>query len=90
MRKVLSVLLPLFLCSFGLTAWGAEKSLKLGVIAELTGDMPAVGASCKNAAEMAVKEINAAGGVQVGKPVSYTHLDVYKRQKYRCCLFWRE
>ncbi len=67
MRKVLSVLLPLFLCSFGLTAWGAEKSLKLGVIAELTGDMPAVGASCKNAAEMAVKEINAAGGVQVGK-----------------------
>ncbi|MBL8259354.1 MAG: ABC transporter substrate-binding protein, partial [Candidatus Competibacteraceae bacterium] len=41
--------------------------MKLGVIAELTGDMPAVGTSCKNAAEMAVKEINAAGGLQVGK-----------------------
>jgi branched-chain amino acid transport system substrate-binding protein len=29
--------------------------------------MPAVGASCRNAAEMAVKEVNAAGGLQVGK-----------------------
>ncbi|MEI2781726.1 MAG: ABC transporter substrate-binding protein [Candidatus Competibacter sp.] len=67
MRKVLSLLLPVLLCTVGMTAWGAEKTLKLGVIAELTGDMPAVGTSCKNAAEMAVKEINAAGGVQVGK-----------------------
>ncbi|MFO1421399.1 MAG: ABC transporter substrate-binding protein [Candidatus Competibacteraceae bacterium] len=53
--------------SLGATAWSAEKTLKLGVIAELTGDMPAVGASCRNAAEMAVKEVNAAGGLQVGK-----------------------
>ncbi|HAO34368.1 MAG TPA: ABC transporter substrate-binding protein [Candidatus Competibacter sp.] len=67
MRKVLSLLLPVFLCSFGVSAWSAEKTLKLGVIAELTGDMPAVGTSCKNAAEMAVKEINAAGGLSVGK-----------------------
>lgn len=42
------------------------KTIKIGVIAELTGDMPAVGASCKNAAQMAVKEINAAGGLNVG------------------------
>ena len=28
MRKVLSVLLPLFLCSFGLTAWGAEEAAR--------------------------------------------------------------
>lgn len=67
MRKVLSLSMAVFLCTFGLAAWGAEKTLKLGVIAELTGDMPAVGTSCKNAAEMAVKEVNAAGGVQVGK-----------------------
>ena len=39
--------------------------LTIGVIAELTGDIPAVGASCKNAAEMAVAEINEAGGVKV-------------------------
>ncbi len=67
MRKTLSLLLLTVLVSLGMTAWGAEKTLKLGVIAELTGDMPAVGASCRNAAEMAVKEINEAGGLQVGE-----------------------
>ncbi|HEX7616914.1 MAG TPA: ABC transporter substrate-binding protein [Thermoanaerobaculia bacterium] len=49
--------------------WACGKSelpdLAIGVIAELSGDIPAVGASCKNAAEMAVAEINDAGGVKV-------------------------
>lgn len=67
MRRILSLLLVSVLVSLGATAWGAEKTIKLGVIAELTGDMPAVGASCRNAAELAVKEVNAAGGLQVGK-----------------------
>ena len=67
MRKTLSLLLVSALLAVGGSAWGAEKTLKLGVIAELTGDMPAVGTSCKNAAELAVKEVNAAGGLQVGK-----------------------
>lgn len=40
--------------------------LKIGVIAELTGDIPAVGDSCKKAAELAVAEINDAGGVKIG------------------------
>lgn len=46
----------------------SEKSptVKIGVIAELTGDMPAVGESCKKAAEMAAKEINDAGGLETG------------------------
>lgn len=39
--------------------------IKIGVIAELTGEIPAVGASCKNAAEMAVKTINDSGGIEV-------------------------
>lgn len=39
--------------------------IKIGVIAELTGDIPAVGDSCKKAAELAVAEINDAGGVTV-------------------------
>lgn len=43
-----------------------SDGVKVGVIAELTGDIPAVGASCKNAAEMAVKEINDAGGLEIG------------------------
>lgn len=45
---------------------GGNNTVKVGVIAELTGDVPAVGASCKNAAEMAAKEINDAGGIKIG------------------------
>ncbi len=45
---------------------GQANTIKVGVVAELTGDIPAVGASCKNAAEMAVQEINDAGGLDVG------------------------
>ena len=33
----------------------AADVVKVGVIAELTGDIPAVGASCKNAAELALR-----------------------------------
>jgi len=44
---------------------GSDSSVKVGLIAELTGDIPAVGASCRNAAEMAVKEINDAGGIEI-------------------------
>jgi branched-chain amino acid transport system substrate-binding protein len=58
-----------FAAAVGLILSGCGKSsdgIKVGVIAELTGDVPAVGASCKNAAEMAVKEINDAGGLDVG------------------------
>jgi branched-chain amino acid transport system substrate-binding protein len=39
--------------------------IKIGVIAELSGDIPAVGDSCKKAAELAVAEINEGGGVKV-------------------------
>ncbi len=41
-------------------------SVKIGLNTELTGEMPAVGASSKNAAELFVGGINAAGGVDVG------------------------
>jgi len=64
MKKSAVFLATAILLGFALTA-GAE-SVRVGVIAEITGDMPAVGASCRNAAEMAVKEINAAGGLKVG------------------------
>jgi branched-chain amino acid transport system substrate-binding protein len=42
-----------------------ESTLRIGAIVELTGDMPAVGASSRNAAELAVSEANAAGGIAV-------------------------
>ena len=66
MKKILSLLMPLILISFCTVGWARESTINVGLIAELTGDMPAVGASCKNAAEMAIKEINDAGGIQIG------------------------
>ena len=59
----------LFLLALATLFGGCGKKelpdLAIGVIAELSGDIPAVGTSCKNAAEMAVAEINEAGGVKV-------------------------
>jgi len=40
-------------------------TLRIGAIVEMTGDMPAVGASSRNSAELAVSELNAAGGITV-------------------------
>jgi branched-chain amino acid transport system substrate-binding protein len=42
-----------------------QDTIKVGLIVELTGDMPAVGASSRNAAQLAVGEINAAGGIAI-------------------------
>lgn len=42
------------------------ETIKIGLNAELTGGVPVVGASCKNAAELAVEEVNNAGGLEVG------------------------
>jgi len=68
MRKTPLLIVLALLVSFLLVACGSEKSdaIRIGVIAELTGDMPAVGESCRKAAEMAVKEVNNAGGLEVG------------------------
>lgn len=41
-------------------------TIKIGLNVELTGGIPVVGASCKNAAELAVAEVNDAGGLEVG------------------------
>ncbi len=43
-----------------------ENQIKIGAIMELTGSIPAVGASSKNAAEMAVNEVNKNGGIVIG------------------------
>jgi len=70
MRKNgLSTLVALLLLGaflVGACGGSTADTIKVGVIAELTGDIPAVGASCKNASEMAVQEINDAGGLDVG------------------------
>lgn len=61
---VLIVILSLLLSACG--GAGQASTIKVGLVAELTGDIPAVGASSKNAAEMAVQQINDAGGLDVG------------------------
>lgn len=50
----------------GATEAPAGDTIKIGLNTELTGSIPVVGQSCKNAAEFAVKQINDAGGVDVG------------------------
>jgi len=42
-----------------------ETEIRIGVIAPLTGEIPNVGTSTKEAAEMAVQQINDAGGLEV-------------------------
>lgn len=49
-----------------LTRPKAPDVIRIGLNAELTGSIPVVGASCKNGAELAVEEVNAAGGLEVG------------------------
>jgi branched-chain amino acid transport system substrate-binding protein len=44
----------------------SKPSVKIGINAELTGEMPAVGTSCKQAAELFVEQVNKAGGISVG------------------------
>src|SRR5436853_2597956 len=41
-------------------------TVHIGLIAELSGDLPAVGASSRTAAELAVRQINDAGGLAIG------------------------
>jgi branched-chain amino acid transport system substrate-binding protein len=44
----------------------APTNIKVGLNVELTGSIPVVGESSKNAAELAAKEVNDAGGLDVG------------------------
>ena len=62
---LIALLVICSLCVFG-CAQKDSDAVRIGVIAELTGDIPAVGASCKNAAELAVREINDNGGILLG------------------------
>jgi branched-chain amino acid transport system substrate-binding protein len=70
MRKRLSIgiftvlILSLFLAACA--GAGGADTITIGVIAPLTGEIPKVGESTQNAAEMAVAEVNDAGGLEVG------------------------
>jgi len=68
MRRAATFVLLLLGLSLILSACrpAAPQTIKIGVNAELTGGIPVVGESCKNAAQLAVKQINDAGGLEVG------------------------
>lgn len=63
--SVVAMLTIMSMVLVGCKATGA-LTIPIGVNAELTGDIPAVGASCQNAALMAAKEVNDAGGLDIG------------------------
>jgi branched-chain amino acid transport system substrate-binding protein len=70
MRKILSpaalFLLSVICMLIGCGDNKQQDTIKVGLIVELTGDMPGVGASSKNAAQLAVNEQNSAGGISIG------------------------
>ena len=69
MRKcVWSVLFSvIIMLSFSSHVWSKAKSIKIGINAPMTGDIPKVGEGTKFAARMWLETINAQGGIQVGK-----------------------
>ena len=68
MKRTLFFAFAVALMALLVTAPGCGVvTVKIGVIAEITGHIPAVGKSCENAARLAIKEINAAGGLSTGK-----------------------
>ncbi len=46
--------------------WGKEDPIKVGINAPMTGDIPKVGEGTKFAAQMWLKDINDAGGLEIG------------------------
>ncbi len=48
-----------------LAGCGSTPVIKIGVIAEITGSIPAVGESCRNATMLAAQDINNSGGISV-------------------------
>ena len=66
MKRVVSFAAVLALSGLAGCGSGGGPSVKIGLNAELTGEMPAVGASSKNAAELFVGQVNAAGGLDRG------------------------
>ncbi|UCG22058.1 MAG: ABC transporter substrate-binding protein, partial [Deltaproteobacteria bacterium] len=52
--------------AFSPSAWCKSKTIKIGINAPMTGDIPKVGEGSKFAAQMWLEDIKAAGGLKVG------------------------
>jgi amino acid/amide ABC transporter substrate-binding protein, HAAT family (TC 3.A.1.4.-) len=79
--KGVGLLSLMLVCSaFFLAGCGEDKAqtIKIGFNLPLTGDIPEVGEGSKNAAEMYLKDINDAGGLEVGGqkyPLEFVYMD---------------
>lgn len=79
--KGIGLLSLMLVCSAFLLAGCGEdkaKTIKIGFNLPLTGDIPEVGEGSKNAAEMYLKDINDAGGLEVGGqkyPLEFVYMD---------------
>ena len=68
----------IMLAAFGLVGCGgaAEEPIRIGLTLEISGDIPKVGEHSREAAELFVETINAAGGVLVGDERRMLALDL--------------
>jgi branched-chain amino acid transport system substrate-binding protein len=68
MRKGLLFIVSCLVVSliFMPSAWCKTKTIKIGINAPMTGDIPKVGEGTKYAAQMWLEDIKAAGGLEVG------------------------
>ena len=65
-RKALVVaVISFFVVGLGGSLAGAD-TIRIGINAPLTGDIPKVGEGTKYAAQMWLEDVNAAGGIEVG------------------------
>ncbi len=55
-----------FLFLFYSPSWGKARTIKIGINAPMTGDIPKVGEGTKFAARMWLEAVNAQGGIRVG------------------------
>lgn len=69
MRKgsLFGVCVLVVIMAFSLSGWAQAETIKIGINAELTGDIPKVGEGTKFAAQMWLEGVKAAGGLVVGK-----------------------
>ena len=79
MNKILSLFSALTVAGFVSTAPALAQDIKIPNIIEMSGAGATVGANWKNGVEMAIAEINAAGGI-LGKKVT---IDVVDTQSIR-------
>jgi branched-chain amino acid transport system substrate-binding protein len=66
MRRIMLVSLSLALALIGFSSTGIAQTIKIGAVVPLTGRYAALGAQVRAGYEIAVQQVNAAGGVTVG------------------------